>query len=391
MPKNIVICCDGTGNGVEVNLSNVLKLYRSLKRGPEQVVYYDTGIGTLGKTSAWSRLKQKARGVFGMITGYGLDEDVTSAYRFLCEHYCEGDNVFLFGFSRGAYTVRVLAGFLRLVGLLHAEQSNLADHAFTAYKQAAQKNSFEIAWRFQRVTGAAEIPVKFLGVWDTVSSIIVPRRDRFYIPSLQLLPYTATNSNVAAFRHAVAIDERRRMFRINRWTEPQDYHPNRFDHDGAVHQDVKQVWFTGVHGDVGGGYSEAQSGLAKYPLAWMVEEAAEHGLKVKRQMVNHLALGHERSGGSRAYVAPDAKADAHKSLTFGWKLIEWLPKNIKWQSWPRRFRPFYGFYIPWAEPRFIEDDALIHASVVERLSVRDDYDPVNLPKNYRVEPWPEES
>jgi len=233
MPKNIIVCCDGTGNEVEANLSNVLKLYRIVRRNEDQVVFYHPGVGTISDSEAWSRFKSDALGVWGLLTGYGLDEDVLCAYRFLIDTYSEGDSIYLFGFSRGAYTMRVVAGFLRLIGLLERPQRDLAAYALTAYKRAAEKGDFEIAWRFERVIGTRRVAIKFVGVWDTVSSVIVPRPDRLYLPSMQTLPYTRTNSYVEIFRQAIAIDERRRMFRINRWTEPQKYQPNPFDEDSA--------------------------------------------------------------------------------------------------------------------------------------------------------------
>src|ERR1051326_6104758 len=149
--------------------------------------------------------------------------------------------------------MRVLAGFLYLIGLLERPQRDLASYALTAYKRAAQEGEFEIAWGFERVIGTRRVPIKLIGVWHTVSSVIVPRPDRLYLPSLQELPYTRTNSYVEVFRQAIAIDERRRLFRINRWTDPQEFKPNPFDATTAKPQDIKQVWFAGVHGDVGGG------------------------------------------------------------------------------------------------------------------------------------------
>jgi uncharacterized protein (DUF2235 family) len=294
MPKNIVLCCDGTGNEIEANLSNVLKLFRIARKNEDQVVFYHPGVGTISDSEPWSRLKSDALGVLGLMTGYGLDEDVLCAYRFLIDTCSDDDNVYLFGFSRGAYTIRVLAGFLRLVGLLERPQRDLAAYALTAYKRAAAKNDFEIAWRFERVISTRRVPIKFIGVWDTVSSVIVPRPDRLYLPSLQALPYTRTNSYVEIFRQAVAIDEPRRMFRINRWAEPQVYQPNPFDEGSAKPQDIKQVWFAGVHADIGGGYPETESGPAKYPLGWIIDEAHHHGLQISESMYKHLVLGQTR-------------------------------------------------------------------------------------------------
>lgn len=386
MTKNIIICCDGTGNEIEANLSNVLKLFRTIKRTDSQIVFYDPGIGTLSSSDAWSRLKHKAKAVFGLITGHGLDQNILDAYRFLMENYEDGDRIYMFGFSRGAYTVRALGGFLRLVGLLNREQANLCDYALTAYKRAAEKDDFQIAWRFQRITSARRIPIKFVGVWDTVSSVLVPRPDRFFIPSMQKLPYTATNSFVAVFRHAMAIDERRRMFRVNRWTDPQEFQPNPFDKSGdPLAQDIRQVWFAGVHSDVGGGYPEDQSGLAKYALQWMLDEAKEHGLQISTRMYNHLVLGHDREGGSRSYVKPDAAAKAHNSMSIGWFLLELFPKRVKWREWKKRWS-LLGLYLPLSEPRHIENGARIHRSVLERIDRVPDYKPVNLPENFKTEP-----
>src|SRR5260370_37148850 len=110
MAKNISLLCDGTGNEIEANLSNVLKLFRILRKNDEQIVFYDPGVGTISSNDPWSRWKSDALGVWGLLTGYGLDENVLDAYHFLVDTYGEGDRIYLFGFSRGAYTVRVLAG-----------------------------------------------------------------------------------------------------------------------------------------------------------------------------------------------------------------------------------------------------------------------------------------
>jgi len=137
MPKKIVICCDGTGNQINSKLSNVLKLFRVLQKNDEQLVYYSPGVGTVGNFDEWQQFKQHVKEVLGLATGYGLDENVLDAYRFLCTHYERGDVIYLFGFSRGAYTVRVLAAFVYVIGLLKPSQLNLAEYAFTAYKKAS--------------------------------------------------------------------------------------------------------------------------------------------------------------------------------------------------------------------------------------------------------------
>jgi len=383
MAKNIVICCDGTGNEIDANLSNVLKLFRIVRKSDDQIVFYDPGVGTISSSDPWSRLKSNALGLWGLLTGYGLDENVLDAYRFLVDTYADGDRVYLFGFSRGAFTVRVLAGFLRLVGLLPRAQKNLAGYALVAYKRAAEKDDFKIAWRFEEIASTRRVPIKFVGVWDTVSSVIVPRPDRLYLPSLELLPYTRTNSYVEVFRQAIAIDERRRMFRINRWAEPQDYKPNPFDTGGVKPQDIKQVWFAGVHADIGGGYPETESGPAKYPLQWLIDEAVLHGLEISATMYDHLVLGASRQGGTRRYTPPSVTAKLHDSMNFGWLLLEGIPKRTKWRDWPQR-RSLLGFYMPLREPRRIDDDARVHYSVFERIEADPSYRPVNLPSKEKV-------
>lgn len=378
MARNIIICCDGTGNEIKENQSNVLKFFRALERDDKQVTFYDPGVGTISDTSAWARFKYRVKGVFGLMTGYGLDANVLDAYQFLIQRYQDGDQIYLFGFSRGAYTVRVLAGFLNMVGLLEPEQENLSGYALTAYKQASNKDDLSIAWRFQRVLATRRVTIRLMGCWDTVGSVIVPRPDRFLIPSLESLPYTLTNPSVQAFRHAMAIDERRRMFRVSRWNEPQKFKVNPFiPDDSAEEQDIKQVWFSGVHSDIGGGYTEDESGAAKIPLQWMVDEAREQGVLFKQEMINRLVLGEQRKGSKRRYVGPDPEADLHDSMNWAWNILEWVPKKIKYKEWSDR-SSILGHYLPRSEPRFVPKDAAIDSSVWTRRNGRSAYDPINL-------------
>jgi uncharacterized protein (DUF2235 family) len=404
--KNIVICCDGTGNQINDQLSNVLKLYRILRKSDDQLVYYNPGVGTVGDYDSWQIVKLRVREFLGLATGYGLDENVLDAYRFLCTQYAEGDAISLFGFSRGAYTVRVLAAFVYVIGLLRPDQLNLADYAFTAYKKAshdsrkgrkiadedalrAAASEAEIAtglpaaWEFRRVAGSRPVTIKFIGVWDTVASVIVPRPDRLLL-DLQSLRFTRTNPGVEIFRQAISIDERRRMFRLHPWNEPQTFKTNPFNDKNWKPQDIRQVWFAGVHSDVGAGYPEVQSGLSKFPLLWMINQAKAAGLKTSTSMINYLVLGTERKDSARVYAAPDPKAQVHRSLKGFWWILEVIPKLRKFREWPRRWS-FLGLYLPMAEPRVIPDGALVHGSVFDRVAEVPEYRPVNLPsKRVRV-------
>ena len=296
--KNIVICCDGTGNEISENISNVLKLYRMLRKTgktePHQLVFYDPGVGTLARPDPWRKVWQDTITILGLATGYGLDDNVLAAYDFLVRNYEDGDDIFLFGFSRGAYTVRVLAGLVHKVGLVSPQQSNLSGAGLTAYKQFSSDaeqgglglNSSQLvdggneaeqggpvtrddqAAQFARILSARWPTIKFVGVWDTVASVIVPRPDRLYLPSLLQLAYTQQNPSVKIFRQAIAIDERRRMFRLQPWEQPQTFMRNRFSKtNNEEPQDILQVWFAGVHADIGGGYPEKESGLSKFPAA----------------------------------------------------------------------------------------------------------------------------
>ena len=347
--------------------------------------------------------------VLGLATGYGLDQNVLDAYRFLCTHYEPGDVIYLFGFSRGAYTVRVLAAFVYVIGLLKPSQLNLAEYAFTAYKKASHDSrkggklpeadalriaatetsedevahGLPAAWEFARVASTQRVTIKFIGVWETVASILVPRPDRLLL-DFQMLRFTRTNPGVEMFRHAISIDERRRVFRLHRWTEPQTFKSNPFNDKNWRPQDIRQVWFAGVHADIGGGYPESESGLSKFPLLWMINQAKAAGLKTSTAMVNYLVLGKPRKDSSRIYVKPDPAARLHRSLTGLWWLLEVLPKPTRWREWPRR-PSLLGFYLPLGEPRAIGEGAAVHGSVFERMAAVPNYRPVNLPqKSARV-------
>ncbi len=389
--RNIIICCDGTGNEISENISNVLKLYRCLRKtektSPRQLVFYDPGVGTLERADPWHKLKQDFNAILGLATGYGLDDNVLAAYAFLVHTYQAGDQIYLFGFSRGAYTVRVLAGLIYKVGLITPEQVNLAGSGLIAYKQFSSdeapklraslksladvataedtlpQSAFDNAAQFARITSTRWPTIRFVGVWDTVASVIVPRADRFYWPSLEELAFTIVNPSVQTFRQAISIDERRCMFRLKKWDDPQTFKHNRFNDAHAEPQDILQVWFAGVHADIGGGYPEKQSGLSKYPLLWMIDEATKCGLHVNQATVNQLAWGIQRKGSPFSYVAPDVRGDLHTSLSGAWWLLEFLPKSAKYREWPER-QVYFGWYIPDGEPRLIPDGAVIHESAL---------------------------
>ncbi len=417
--RNIVICCDGTGNEISENISNVLKLYRCLRKTaktqPRQLVFYDPGVGTLARPDPWHKLRQDFSAILGLATGYGLDDKVLASYQFLVHNYQEGDQIYLFGFSRGAYTVRVLAGLIHKVGLIAPEQANLAGSGLTSYKQFSSdephKPGFELkaltdagsdddgplpenkddqAAQFARILSTRWPTVRFVGVWDTVASVIVPRPDRLYWPSLEELAFTLQNPSVKTFRQAISIDERRCMFRLKKWDAPQTFMHNRFSKtNNAEPQDIMQVWFAGVHSDIGGGYPEKESGMSKYPLLWMIDEAVKCGLEVDQRTVNTLGWGKHRKGSPFQYVPPSVDAELHQSLHGAWWILEFLPKAAKYKEWPER-QAHFGFYIPDAEPRVIPEGAFVHESVERKIKQDPKYRPVNMPDRYQIVPMLED-
>ncbi len=356
MAKNVVLCCDGTANEFGVTNTNVVHLFSMLIHDPAiQVTYYHPGLGTMGAPGAWTRVSQRVSQLLGQAIGRGLKDDVRDAYVFLMQNYEPGDRVFLFGFSRGAYTARVVAGMLHMYGLIRQGNEPLALYAVRMLTKHPDDNTFRVAAAF-KATFSRECPIHFVGVWDTVNSV-----GWFWDPVK--IPYEANNPDIAIGRHAVAIDERRAFFRTNLW-RPQDAK--------APHgpRDLKQVWFPGVHCDVGGGYPEVESGLSKVALKWMVREAEANGLLVDAAKRDEILGGR----GTTKYTAPDSRAAMHESLTGLWRIAEFIPKphyNWKTRKTERRMNLF--------RPRTIPENSEIHRGAFERGTGY----PKNLPKAYR--------
>lgn len=392
MPKNIVILFDGTSNEISEDRTNILRLYGTLKRDSQQVVFYDPGVGTLAADNALFRTWPRVVEFWGQATGYGLDTNVKEAYRFLVQTYAHGksgearDRIYLFGFSRGAYSARVLAGFIHAFGLMTPDQLNLLDYVYRAYKRIGEDTvdvpelgerkgadkSFAEMKLFERALQPDRPPIRLLGLFDTVASVI----ERGVIGwRLRSHAFTRTNRSVQSVRHAVAIDERRVMFRPNLWPEDQPYWGNPFNRSAAVDQDAVEVWFRGVHGDIGGGYPEKRSALAKVPLDWMIRETGPMGLKFKTLTVNEIVLGQNPK---KHYVAPDGSARPQDSMDKIWPALEFLPAKSG-PTYPTRRATLGGWHIPFFEPRVIPEGARIHRTVVEN-----DPKPGNLPMDYVI-------
>lgn len=355
-PKNIVICCDGTGNEFGDRLSNVVKLYQMLVLDPAQVAYYHPGVGTMGARSALSPIGQGWTKLIGYAFGYGVSDNVADAYQFLMRNFQADDKVYVFGFSRGAYTARVLCGLLHMVGLLREDNEGLIPYAIRLLKH--KPPDFAVAAKFKQ-TFARDCRPHFVGVWDTVSSL-------GWIYNAVHFPFTNATSNrdLNIVRHAVSIDERRAFFRQNLFGPPSDKNPS---------QDVKEVWFAGVHSDIGGGYPEDQSQLSRIALRWMLCEAQLAGLRVDPRRQAAIL------GGPPPYT-PDPSGYLHNSLKLVWWPTEVWPKVVHEKNaagqWKKRLRLNLGRR-RWINP---DSNPAVHESVEQRIANPQlGYKPSNLP------------
>ncbi len=414
MAKNIVIIFDGTSNEISGDRTNPLRLYGCLERNEKQLVYYDPGVGTMGVKNAISWWTSKAYEIWGLATGFGLDQNVLDAYTFIVENFTrcpmdaqgrkigEEDRLTIIGFSRGAYSARVLAGFIHALGLVEPYQLNLLDYAYRTYKSIPKSEgddgmsrevsgpnvAFQTMRLYERTLRTYRPAIKSLLLFDTVSSVIEWGK---YYPQLTTHPFTRKNRSVEFVRHAVSIDERRTMFHPQLWPSGEKYWGGPFrpknesgdplPDDAIPDQNVKERWFAGVHADVGGGYPEDESALAKVPLEWLVTESAQSdiGLLYDERTVRTL-LG---KAPDSPYPPPSATAMKHESLKGPWWIVEVIPRFRPWREEERgkADRGWRWFIIPLGRHRKMPDDAVLHPSVKTRLEERTDYRPPNLPPN----------
>jgi uncharacterized protein (DUF2235 family) len=267
MPKKIIIAFDGTWNTPDVKSevagsksTNVWKLYSSIlaadKNGIAQKKWYDKGVGT-----AWyDRIRGGAFGV-------GLSDNILDGYRQLVNTYEAGDLVYIFGFSRGAYTARSLVGLIRNAGLLKPENIDLTNEAYGLYRTRDEGADSDRA-RLFRDNFSRTIGIHMLGIWDTVGALGVPLESfNWFNRSYYEFHDTELSAIVANAYHALAIDEWRKNYQCTLW-----------DPKSKPNQHVEQVWFSGAHANVGGGY--ANNNLSDVALVWMINKAIECGLEV---------------------------------------------------------------------------------------------------------------
>ncbi|MBN9253517.1 MULTISPECIES: DUF2235 domain-containing protein [unclassified Mesorhizobium] len=375
MARNIVLLADGTGNSAaKAFKTNVWRLYQALDlTGGDQIAVFSDGVGT----SSFKPFE-----IIGLALGFGVKRRVLALYKFLCLNYQKGDRIFAFGFSRGAFTTRVLVGLVAREGLVDFKSEEELDRnaraAYRAYgaKAFPSKLPWVVFARFiarryfnlwNEITGsrtyeqvrpagdddrsAKRMRIAFVGVWDTVAAYGLPIDELTRAVAQWVWPImfgsTGLLDNVERARQAFSIDDERRTFFPIRWDEePSKLGP------GAIDARLLQVWFAGCHANVGGGYPDDR--LAHIPLCWMIGEAAESGLRFKTDVVADYWDYASEAG--RIY-------DSRSGLGVFYR---YHPRPIKWLV-GRGVTP------------------LVDASVVTRMARGcDDYAPVALPEHIDV-------
>jgi len=255
--KRLVVCCDGTWNDADsaAEFTNVVRIARAIKPADSrvapaipQVVYYHSGVGT---SDALDR-------VVGGAVGLGLSRNVRDAYAFLAANYCADDEIFLFGFSRGAYTARSVAGLIGWAGLIH--KADMDDFAllWEGYRLRAHPAQPDVRTSF--ADRHTVVPIKCVGVWDTVGALGIPGHLGDMFTQFYNFQDTNLGAHIENAFHALALDEHREDFLPTVWTKLPD---------APANQRLEQTWFPGAHSNVGGGYAE--HGLSDVALAWMAD------------------------------------------------------------------------------------------------------------------------
>jgi uncharacterized protein (DUF2235 family) len=323
MGRRIAFCADGTWDGAG-NDTNVYKISKAIVAIPgEQYSFYDDGVGADG-----TPIEKLSGGAFGT----GLFQKIKDGYATISSVYEEGDDVFLFGFSRGAYTARSLAGMIAVCGLpTRNPDGNLVNAAFQAYRNKDQRAAILATLS---AYGLVKATLTMVGVWDTVGSLGIPA----VLGGVSPIPYgfldTGLHPDVLNAYHAVSIDERRVEFPATLWTSPP-----------AAGQTVEQVYFCGVHCDVGGGYADdpgTGTTLSDITLSWMVGHAQALGLVL----------------------------DAGVAARFPSPLDEKFSLDTKHESWS----PLWLF----PKSRDIAPNATLANSVEVRCRIDNSYRPANL-------------
>jgi uncharacterized protein (DUF2235 family) len=289
--KNIVICCDGTGQtiraaqkGSVVARTNVLRLFDLVEKDTpqHQIACYDPGLGTVPGLEGDIGFVHKLKNIRDEWLGSGLMANLATMYVYLMNHYEASDRIFLFGFSRGAFAVRALAGMIRCIGLLREGHESLLPWARDVYenmearhvraRRRDEESGDELAREFRRFTRTDKVQIAFLGIWDTVKAYGYMRPKG--------VPFVRNNLQVDVVRHAIAIDEKRSPFQVTGWSDRAARSENPLA-NAAIREAIHEVWFSGDHSDVGGGHEDSRTeALSRVCFDWMLGEAVHYGLKI---------------------------------------------------------------------------------------------------------------
>ena len=325
--KKIIFCADGTWShpksttAVSGTDTNVYKLYKALLTTATQCPRYDDGVGSDGLT-----LDRLLGGAFGT----GLFNKVKEGYTKIAHDYNDGDEIFLFGFSRGAYTARSIGGMLACCGLPTTLTQQAIEDGFGAYRTSPQSADRAAAIaNLKTKYGNRPVTITMIGVWDTVGSLGIPSIIGGVDPILYGFLDTKLSPSVKAAYQALAIDERRRSFPPTLW-----------DPDNVPGQIVEQVWFSGCHSNVGGGCPDC--GLSDITLKWMLQKGKQNGLEFDPGVLS-------------TYMAIDATLNGLDEIQESWNVLWGIPAI-----------------------RIVSDDSAIATSVPSRLTHVADYSPCNL-------------
>lgn len=322
--KRLIICCDGTWQSLDndwpTNVQRIAQFVRpTAQDGTTQTLYYDPGVG----------LKNALDRVAGGAFGIGLDGEIEEAYSFLSMNYEIDDEIYLFGFSRGAYTVRSLAGLIRCCGIVRRDRLRAIPRAMALYRdrEIGPDHDECIVFRKSNSISQDDEPpmVHFLGCFDTVGALGIPT----IIPAIPVerilneehaFHDTQLNSWILHARHGVAIDERRKDFDVTPMQPPKHPKPG---------HTFKEVWFPGVHGSVGGG-TRTERGLSDGPLKWMVAEAGGAGLEFCPDLIEDYTrpdplAAFEPYSGPLSLIRPmhDRKGPASRDCLSDEAMIRW--------------------------------------------------------------------
>jgi uncharacterized protein (DUF2235 family) len=382
MSKNIVLLSDGTGNSAaKVWRTNVWRVFQALDlKGSDQIAIYDDGVGT-------SSFKPLA--ILGGAFGYGLKRNVLNLYKFLCRNYQSDDKVYGFGFSRGAFTIRVVAGLVLNQGLVNftseGELDKKARAAYRAYRHAKYSAwnlqypirliHFLLDKRFYKPCERKLNNIEFLGLWDTVAAYGLPVDEMTkgvnrWIWPLEL-PNTEFNPGILKARHALAIDDERQTFHPVLWDEDATNTKPAGTERQTENEQLLQVWFTGMHANVGGGYPD--DSLANVSLSWILAEAKQAGLVFK----------------DMAQAEPDALLSTDSAKDKDGRLYDSRSGLGGYYRYsPRKIADFYDAMKKAAEKASKPAGALvpkIHESVFGRIKVGAHlYAPIGMPPDYEV-------